>query len=56
MSDEFDDEDHDPQLVVVHQPIWRSKREPKERFKMILFYFMLLFYQIMQASPNFFID
>ena len=56
MSDEFDDEDYNPQLVVVHQPIWRSKREPKVSFKMILFYFMLLFCPIMQASPNFFID
>ena len=27
MSDEYDDEDQDPQLVVVHQPVWRSKRE-----------------------------
>ena len=50
MSDEFDDDDHDPQLVVVHQPIWRSKCEPKVCFKMISFYFMLLF------SQNFFID
>ena len=29
MSDEYDDEDQDPQLVVVHQPVWRSKRELK---------------------------
>ena len=53
MSDEFDDEDHDPQLVVVHQPIWRSKREPKVRFKMILFYFMLLFCQIYAGLTEF---
>ena len=28
MSDEYDDEEgQDPQVVIVHQPVWRSKRD-----------------------------